>query len=91
MSTAAEPGERWLLSVLPVWLLAVVGVVLALFAPAADRINWLATVSIGGVLLSFLAQLATRRPAGFVRRARLSISGVLLLGSLGGLIALLAR
>lgn len=74
-------------SVLAVWLLVLGAVGVALFQ--SDRIQALTVTLVGGVLASFLAQLATRTPAGFVDRARLSVVGVVVLAAIGGLVALL--
>ena len=74
-------------SVLPVWILVAAGVAFAL--SQSERIQALAVTLIAGVLLTFLAQLVTRTPAGFVGRARLSVVGVVLLVTLGGLLALI--
>ena len=82
MSTRAT---SWQLSVLPVWILVAIGSVISLTMP--DQIQGLAVSLIGGVLATFLAQLATRQPAGFVERARLSIVGVVILVALAGIIA----
>ena len=48
-------------------------------------------VFVGGVLATFLAQLLTRTPRGFLHRARLSVFGVFLLVLLGAVGAMLAR
>lgn len=74
--------STWQLSVLPVWLLVAIAVVVSL--GQADRIQALAVTLIGGVLATFLAQLATRQPAGFVARARLSVVGVVVLVAIAG-------
>lgn len=72
---------------LPVWLLVAVAVVVSLLIP--NHIQALAVTLIGGVVITFLAQLATRQPAGFVERARLSIVGVVAMVAIAGVIALL--
>lgn len=77
----------WSASVLPVWLLVAAGVSFALWQP--EPIQALAVTLIGGVLATFLAQLATRTPAGFVERARLSVVGVVVLVALGGGVSLI--
>ena len=87
MGNMSERAGVWWLSVLPVWLLVAVGVVLSL--TLSDPIQALAVTLIAGVLATFLAQLATRTPAGFVSRARLSVVGVVILVAIGGGIALL--
>ena len=72
---------------LQVWLLVAVAVVVSLLIP--NHIQALAVTLIGGVVITFLAQLATRQPAGFVERARLSIVGVVAMVAIAGVIALL--
>ena len=79
-------STSWQVSVLPVWLIVAAGVAVAFVQ--ADRIQALAVTLIAGVLLTFLAQLATRTPAGFLDRARLSVLGVVALVTLGGLASL---
>ncbi|MFM6974540.1 MAG: hypothetical protein ACKOXM_05350 [Agromyces sp.] len=79
--------SRWQFSVLPVWILVLAGVVWSLGQP--QPVQSLAVTLIAGVLATFLAQLATRTPAGFVERARFSVLGVVVLVTLGGLASLL--
>lgn len=79
----------WQWSVIPVWLVVCAGVVAALLRPAGERIQWLSIVLVASVLLTFLAQLATRQPAGFLDRARLSMLGAVLPLAVGGLITLI--
>ncbi|HLP23124.1 MAG TPA: hypothetical protein VK139_03675 [Microbacteriaceae bacterium] len=80
-------SHRWPVSVVPVWLLTIGGAVVA--CGLGNRIQSLAVVLIAGVLATFLAQLATRVPAGFVDRARVSITGVVIIVAIAGGIALL--
>jgi hypothetical protein len=67
-------------SVLPVWILALVGVVLVdvLTAPG-DYVDWLPVVLAGSVIATFVLQLALPRKTGFVGRATLSVCGVVVL------------
>ena len=70
----------------------VLAVTLALLGSAeADRWGALVMVFVGGVLATFLAQLLTRTPHGFLHRARLSVFGVFVLVVLGSALGLLAR
>ena len=62
-----------------------------LLAAPQHRAAALAMVFVGGVLATFLAQLLTRTPRGFLHRARLSVFGVFLLVLLGAVGAMLAR
>jgi multisubunit Na+/H+ antiporter MnhB subunit len=62
-------------SILPVWLVAVVGAVLVgVFAPDA-AFTWLPVVMAGTVLLTFVIQLALQRKEGLVSRVAASLGG----------------
>lgn len=61
-------------SVLPVWLLSLVGaIVIAVALPRDQYLTWVAVVLAGAVILTFLIQLGLRRTEGFVVRAMASI------------------
>ena len=66
---------RWqAASVIPVWLIALVGsIVIGVVSPRAEYFTWLGVVAAAAVLATFALQLATRRPEGFVVRAMASI------------------
>jgi hypothetical protein len=67
-------------SIVPVWILALVGVVLvAVFAAPGDHLEWLPVVLGGSVVATFAIQLAVPRKTGFVSRATLSVCGVVVL------------
>jgi hypothetical protein len=67
-------------SIVPVWIFALVGVVLvALLADPGDYLDWLPIVLAGSVVLTFVIQLAVPRKTGFVARATLSVCGVVVL------------
>ncbi len=67
-------------SVLPVWILALVGIVLvAVLAAPGDYLDWLPVVLAGSVIATFVLQLALPRKTGFVGRATLSVCGVVIL------------
>ncbi len=67
-------------SVLPVWILALVGVVLvAVLAAPGDYVDWLPVVLGACVIATFVLQLALPRKTGFVGRATLSVCGVVVL------------
>ena len=67
-------------SVLPVWILAIIGVVLvAVLAAPDDYLDWLPVVLGGGVIVTFVIQLALPRKTGFVGRAMLSLGGLVIL------------
>ena len=80
-----------LLSVIPVWLLTIVGaVVIALTLPDEQYLTWIAIVLAGAVILTFAIQLATGRIEGYVARAMASICGaIVILAIATGVFALL--
>jgi len=73
----AVPSQRRLrlTSVLPVWLLAVVGSVLVLLLTAKDSFAWLLLVFVAAVFVSFVLQLATQTKDGLVERISTASSG----------------
>ncbi|KTR20409.1 hypothetical protein NS330_06350 [Curtobacterium citreum] len=64
-----------LTSVLPVWLLAVVGAVLVLTLTRKDSFAWLLLVFVLCVLVSFVLQLITATKDGLVERISIASSG----------------
>lgn len=64
-----------LTSVLPVWLLAVVGAVLVLTLTQKDSFAWLLLVFVLCVLVSFVLQLITATKDGLVERISIASSG----------------
>jgi hypothetical protein len=67
-------------SIVPVWILALVGVLLvAVFAAPGDYVDWLPIVLAGAVVVTFVIQLAVPRKTGFVGRATISVCGVVVL------------
>lgn len=69
-------SPRWL-SVIPVWVVAVLGAVLV-GALAGDRyLDWLAVVLAGCTLLAFVIQLAVSQRIGLVTRLMASVAGAL--------------
>lgn len=64
-----------LTSVLPVWVLAVVGAVLVLVLADQDAFAWLLLVFVGTVLVSFVLQLITAEKDGLVERISIASSG----------------
>jgi hypothetical protein len=79
------------LSVLPVWVLALVGAVIIALATSGDGyFIWIPIVFAISVIVTFLIQLATRRTEGFVTRGMASIGGaMIILAAATGLLALL--
>ena len=78
-------------SVLPVWVLSLIGaVVIAVVLPRDQYLTWVAIVLAGAVILTFLIQLGIRRTQGFVVRAMASIGiSALILAIASGFVALL--
>ncbi len=79
-----------LLSVIPVWLLSIVGaVVVGLVTPHDDLFTGLSIVLAAAVIVTFVIQLALQRTEGFVVRAMASIGvSVVILAVATGLLAL---
>ena len=71
------PSQRRLrlTSVVPVWLLAVVGAVLVLTLTQKDSFAWLLLVFVAAVFVSFVLQLATQTKDGLVERISIASSG----------------
>ncbi|MEJ3403793.1 hypothetical protein WDJ51_03510 [Rathayibacter sp. YIM 133350] len=66
-------------SVTPIWLLALVGSVLAGTLAAPDAVyGWLCLSLAACTIVAFCVQLAVRRREGFVRRVTLSIVGAVI-------------
>ena len=64
-----------LTSVLPVWVLAIVGAVLVLTLTDKDSFAWLLLVFVLCVLVSFVLQLITATKDGLVERISIASSG----------------
>ena len=70
--------QKW--SVLPVWVLTVVGaVVVGLVSPADERLTWLAIALAAAIIATFAIQLATGQIEGYVGRAIASICGAIVI------------
>jgi hypothetical protein len=71
-----------LASIVPVWVLALVGAVLiAVITPGAEYLTWLPIALAASVIIAFAVQLAIRRKDGFVLRIMASVTGaVVVLG-----------
>ena len=79
-------------SVVPVWLLAIVGSVLVgLFSPGSDYFTWLSMVFAVVTISAFCIQLFVREKEGLVTRLMLSIGGaVIILAVATGILALVS-
>jgi hypothetical protein len=77
-------------SILPVWVLAVVGAVLvAVLATPEEQLTWLPIVAAGSILVTFALQLSTQEKRGFVVRVMASIGGAMaVLAVMTGILAL---
>ncbi|WP_083230295.1 hypothetical protein [Curtobacterium sp. UCD-KPL2560] len=78
MSETDQPLDQRrlrLTSVLPVWVLAVVGAVLVLALTQKDSFAWLLLVFLLCVLVSFVLQLITATKDGLVERISIASSG----------------
>jgi hypothetical protein len=77
-------------SILPVWLVAVVGAVLVGLYAGADYLDWLALVLAATIVIGFGLQLALRRREGLVTRLIIGVVGafVVLVVATGVLAAL---
>jgi hypothetical protein len=64
-----------LTSVLPVWVLAIVGAVLVLTLAERDAFAWLLLVFVACVMVSFVLQLITATKDGLVERISIASSG----------------
>ncbi len=63
-------------SVIPAWLLVVVGALLVGFlSPRADAIGWLPVVLFGGVIVTFAIQIGVDEKVGLVNRVMVSLGG----------------
>lgn len=81
--------RQWL-SIIPVWIAAVVGALLVgLLTVGTDYFTWLPIVLAACVIGTFVIQLALQRIEGFVFRVMTSIAGaVVILGLATGVLAL---
>ncbi|MFZ7087511.1 hypothetical protein [Curtobacterium sp. RRHDQ10] len=75
MSEPRTQRSLRLSSVLPVWLLAVVGAVLVTVLADQSPFAWLLLVFVACVLVSFALQLATQTKDGLVERISVASSG----------------
>jgi hypothetical protein len=67
-------------SIVPIWVLVIVGVVLVgLLAPAAGYFRWLTIVLAGATILTFIVQLALPTKKGLVLRMMASVGGSVVL------------
>jgi hypothetical protein len=66
-------------SVIPVWVLVAVGAVLVgLLTPRSAAFGWLPVVLFGGVVATFVIQLALDEKVGLVNRVMASLGGAVI-------------
>ncbi len=85
-------AARFPRSVIPVWLLVAIGAVLdGVFAPHSAAIGWVPVVLFGGIMATFVIQLALDEKVGLVHRVTVSVGGsVVILAVATAIFALLA-
>lgn len=66
-------------SVIPVWVVALVGVVVVAVFAASASLTWLPIVLAGSVLVTMAIQLALQRKEGLVIRMMASLGGALVI------------
>ncbi len=66
-------------SVIPVWVVALVGAIVVGVLAASTALTWLPIVLAGCVLVSFVIQLALQRRDGLVTRMLASLGGALVI------------
>jgi hypothetical protein len=78
-------------SVLPVWVIALAGVIVGGVLAASAYLTWLPVVLAGSVLLTFAIQLALQRKEGLVTRMMASLGGALIILAVATAVLALAR
>ncbi|MEO6942449.1 MAG: hypothetical protein ABI238_04315 [Terrimesophilobacter sp.] len=91
MTSADRARDLRIGTVVPVWVLTIVGaIVIGVASKPDDYFTWLSIALAAAVLLTFAVQLATLTREGFVNRVMASLGGaVLILGIATGILALL--
>jgi hypothetical protein len=75
--TIDQQGKRLALSsVIPIWILAVVGAVLiGILVPVGQYLTWVPIVLAGATIVTFCVQLSLDRKEGLVNRMMASLGG----------------
>jgi hypothetical protein len=83
---------RELKTVIPVWVLVIVGAVLTgVYSPVDQYPTWLSIVLVAGILATFCLQLAIVRKEGLVTRVIASLGGsVVILGLTTAILSIVA-
>jgi hypothetical protein len=77
-------------SVIPVWVVALVGAIVVGVFAASSSLTWLPIVLAGSVLVTMAIQLALQRKEGLVTRMMASLGGALVICAVAtGILALL--
>lgn len=81
-----------LASIIPVWLVSLIGsVLIGLLSPADEYFSWLSIVLAFATILTFCIQLIVRSKDGLVERMMASLGGsVLILGAATGVLAIVS-
>ena len=90
MTSANRSRDLRVGTVVPVWVLTIVGaIVIGVASSPDDYVTWLSIALAAAVLLTFAVQLSTLTREGFVNRVMASLGGaVLILGIATGILAL---
>jgi len=85
-------AARFPRSVIPAWILVAIGAVLVgVLAPHSTAITWIPVVLFGGIMVTFVIQLALDQKVGLVNRVTISVGGsVVILAIATGIFALIA-
>jgi hypothetical protein len=77
-------------SVIPVWVVALVGAIVVGVFAASSSLTWLPIVLAGSVLVTMAIQLALQRKEGLVTRMMASLGGALVICAVAtGILAIL--
>ncbi|KQO63492.1 hypothetical protein [Curtobacterium sp. Leaf261] len=91
MSEPRTQRSLRLASVLPVWLLAVVGAVLVVVFATEAPFAWMLLVIVACMLVSFALQLATQTKDGLVERISIASTGAFVVVLVATVVLLLIR
>ncbi|HEU4849815.1 MAG TPA: hypothetical protein VFS93_05330 [Terrimesophilobacter sp.] len=92
MTTSDQQWELQVGTVVPVWVLCLVGAItIGIASPADQYLTWLPIALAAAVLVTFCIQLSTLTKEGFVNRVMASLGGaVLVIGVATAVLAALA-
>lgn len=88
-ATGSTISTRAMRTVVPVWVLALVGAVVVGVTAGSEHLTWLPVVLAASVIATMALQLALRRTQGLVTRMAASIGGALVILAIAtGILAL---